>query len=661
MSNLPTVSIVIVNLNGKQLLRDCIKSIKRLDYPCDRLEVVVVDNGSTDGSVEFLHENYKSVKVIRNTKNEGFAKPSDDGVRAAKGDYVAFLNSDMRVEKDWLIELIRSLERNNAKCAGSVILNWDGKRLDFAGGGVNFLGLGYHNDFNRPMSEMEPLLTKDRELLFACGGAMIIERETFLFAGGFDGDYFAYFEDTDLGWRLNVLGFKVVLSVKSRVYHKHSATSKTIIKERIQYLFERNKLFTCYKNYGDDLFYKVFLPSLLLQIREAYIYSGIDGYNYNIENPGEFDNERVKIGQRAAMKLTALNEFAKSVAAMSKKREFIQKNRKISDEQIKMFMDKPFYSFPMDSGEYLNAEFDIVKAFGIDKELSNNLKTGVLFITGAKNGAETEKSKLRCRKLSEQLKVGDDFEVTIACPNGFESAYEKAVAYNNNDFTNLVEAVRNCTVVVLLGLLPCLNNELKNAISKKYVVADMASLCGGFSEEADGNTQKFRTLNEMSKIFNQTAEIADFYICESKEQNDCLLGIMAAQGVSAPVNLSENGETTAVVPSEEDNDRQNALTDFCRSPRHMHGRENEVNEEYVKLSGKADCSTEPHGSIRSQLAQIEKQQTEITRMLVSYKKLIKETHFSVGELKSWSQLMENRFFKLKHKLARFKIFRRFSD
>lgn len=657
MSNFPTVSIVIVNLNGKQLLRNCIKSIKRLDYPGEKLEVVVVDNGSTDGSVEFLHENYKSVKVIRNTKNEGFAKPSNDGARAAKGEYVAFLNSDMRVEKNWLIELMRSLERSNAKCAGSVILNWDGKRLDFAGGGVNFLGLGYHNDFNRPMSEMEPLLKNDRELLFACGGAMIVERETFLFAGGFDEDYFAYFEDTDLGWRLNILGCKTVLSVKSRVYHKHSATSKTIVKERIQYLFERNKLFTCYKNYGDDLFYKVFMPSLLLQIREAYIYSGIDGYNYDIKNPGQFDNEQVKIGQRAAMKLTALNEFAKSISSIGKKREFIQKNRKVPDEQIIKFMDKPFYTFPMDSGEFLSAEFDIVKAFGIDKKLSKKLKTNVLFITGTKSGTETEKSKFRCRKLSELLERSDDFEATIACPNGFENGYEKAVPYNINDFTHLMEAVRKSTVVVLLGLLPCLNNELKNAITKKHVVADMASLCGGFSEAAGDNAPKFRMLTEMSKAFNEISNAVDFYVCGSGAQNDCLLGIMASHGA---LDLEENGEVTAVV-TPEDTKKQNAFTDFCRSPHHMPGRENAGLAELENESGGTDINFQPHGSIRSQLARIEKQQAEIKHMLVSYRKLIKETHFSVGELKNWSLLMESRFFKLKHKLSHFKIFRHLSD
>ena len=142
MTEQPKVSVVIVNLNGKQHLPMCFKSLSRLDYPQDKLEVIVVDNGSTDGSVELIRNRYKRVKLIRNTTNEGFAKPSNDGARAAQGDFVAFLNNDMKVRPDWLKELVCSLARNQAQCAGSVILNWNGEQSDFVGGGINFSGWG---------------------------------------------------------------------------------------------------------------------------------------------------------------------------------------------------------------------------------------------------------------------------------------------------------------------------------------------------------------------------------------------------------------------------------------------------------------------------------------------------------------------------------------
>ncbi len=122
----PSVSIVIVNLNGLRHLDECFKSIQRLDYPKDKIEVILVDNGSQDDSVKFMQEKYRWVKIIRNTKNEGFAKPSNDGARAASGEYVAFLNNDMKVHRRWLSELVASIERNQAAGAGAVILNWNG-------------------------------------------------------------------------------------------------------------------------------------------------------------------------------------------------------------------------------------------------------------------------------------------------------------------------------------------------------------------------------------------------------------------------------------------------------------------------------------------------------------------------------------------------------
>lgn len=612
---LPKVSIVIANLNGKHHLRECFGSIKKLRYPSDKVEVVVVDNGSTDGSAEFISEGYGWVKLIRNSKNEGFAKPSNDGARAASGDCVAFLNNDMRVEPDWLIELIRSMERAGAMCAGSVILNWDGKYLDFAGGGVNFLGLGYQDDFARPMSEMEPLLKEDRELLFACGGSMIVDREAFLSAGGFDEDYFAYYEDADLGWRLNVLGYKTVLSVRSRVFHKHNSTSKTIRRERIQYLFERNKLYTCYKNYGDDLLNRVFFPSLLLGLRETYMESGIDGFNYNIKNPGAFDPDPVQLGGRAAMKLAAYNEFCENLPAMSAKRAFIQNNRREKDVEIAKLVGQPFIIFPSDSGEYLNAEYDVVKAFGMDKLLGHELKTRVLVVAGKKENAE------RGLALAGALSGETGLEVTAALPEGVKAA-GAAVAFGA-DPTALLEAVRTANVVVLAGPLPegvgPQREELTRAVGKKYVAADLQSLENGADPD---------------KAYSA---LADFYIRSEESEKE----------FSGP---EKSGDTAA-------------LAGFCRAPRHSKSRlETAIPfaEEETPAALMEDAAVDVDGaSISEQLRRIERREEELSQMMVAQKRLLKETRADVGELGSWSQLMERRFFKLKHKLGRIRFLRRF--
>lgn len=539
MEDFPKVSIVIVNLNGKHHLRECFNSILKLHYPKDKIEVVLVDNGSADGSVELVRSKFNWVKLICNTHNEGFAKPSNDGARAATGDLVAFINNDMRVQKDWLIELIKSMRNDNAKCAGSVILNWNGDLLDFAGGGINFQGLGFQADFKRPMREMEPKLTKDKELLFACGGAMIVDRELFLFAGGFDEDYFAYYEDVDLGWRLRVLGCKIVLSVKSRVYHKHNSTSKTITKERIQYLFERNKLYTCYKNYGKELFYKVFFPSLLLEIRETYLESEIDGFNYNIKNPGAFDKDPVHINHKAAMKLSALNEFIENISKTEKKRNFIQGNRKASDDEIVNLLSDPFLVFPKDTAEFLSSEYDIVKTFGIDKLLKNEMSCKILLISNDNVGEKMAGTGIRYWEVAKALAATHKFDVTLACPDSCDISYEgiNIITYTQKECGALLQAAKECTIVMFMGFVLDAIPDLKRIVDKKFVIIDIydpfvIETLEVFKDE-DRPIKNIRHMEATGSLDYQL-KLGDFFTCANEKQKDYWLGMLSEIGKVNP-------------------------------------------------------------------------------------------------------------------------------
>lgn len=201
----PQVSISVVNLNGKDYLGECLDSIKHLNYPSDKIEVIIVDNGSRDGSVEFINSNYPETRVIQNNKNMGFAFANNQAARAAKGEYVAFLNNDTRVDKDWLFELLRPIYRDKEVVAsGSKVLSIDGKKLDFVGSMINFEGKGFQIDYGVPEDKDKYHLYS--YLPFVNGGAMMVDCKVFLEAGGFDEDFFAYYEDVDFGWRLWVLG-----------------------------------------------------------------------------------------------------------------------------------------------------------------------------------------------------------------------------------------------------------------------------------------------------------------------------------------------------------------------------------------------------------------------------------------------------------------------
>ncbi|MBN2072639.1 MAG: glycosyltransferase family 2 protein, partial [Actinobacteria bacterium] len=144
----PLVSISIVNLNGEKYLKDCLESIYSLNYPADKIEVILVDNNSSDGSVGFVRSSYPGVKIIRNNRNNGFALANNQAAKAAGGEYMAFLNNDTRVDREWLIELLRPVYGSaDVVASGSKVLSMDGQSIDFVGGMINFEGKGFQVDY----------------------------------------------------------------------------------------------------------------------------------------------------------------------------------------------------------------------------------------------------------------------------------------------------------------------------------------------------------------------------------------------------------------------------------------------------------------------------------------------------------------------------------
>jgi len=272
-TNLPSVSIVVLNWNGKQHLQSCLGSLVALDYPESKLEIILCDNGSTDGSVDLVHRTFARVRVVALDRNYGFAEGNNRAARVAAGEWVGFLNNDMRVEPSWIKDLLSGAdERPNAVCLASRILNWDGSAVDFVGGGINFQGHGFQVDYGRPASEHD----RSRRLLFACGGAMLINREVFLNVGGFDEQFFAFFEDVDLGWRLNILGYDVWYVPGATALHRHHGTASRIEPHKLGVLYERNALAMIYKCFDDQNLAAALPAALLLLNERALLQSGID-------------------------------------------------------------------------------------------------------------------------------------------------------------------------------------------------------------------------------------------------------------------------------------------------------------------------------------------------------------------------------------------------
>lgn len=267
--NAPYVSVIVLNYNSMAHLPHSLTSLQQLAYPAGRLEIILADNASSDGSTEWVAANYPAVRIVQNGANLGFAAGNNAGVEAARGEWVIILNPDTRVRPDWLLELVRpALATPEIICVASRMLSWDGATIDFADAAINFIGWGCQPGYgSRRLDEF----TQEKEILFAVGGAMLVKRAVFLDAGGFDPDYFAYYEDVDLGWRLWLMGHKVAIAPQAVVYHRHHGSWDSVHDAQKWLLAERNTLFTIIKNYDDDSLARVLPAALLLALQRAYL------------------------------------------------------------------------------------------------------------------------------------------------------------------------------------------------------------------------------------------------------------------------------------------------------------------------------------------------------------------------------------------------------
>jgi GT2 family glycosyltransferase len=261
MTRQPRISVVVPNWDGRENLRVCLGSLQGLDYPSELVDVVVVDNGSEDGSTAMVRSAFPSVRLVTNDSNHGFAAACNEGARTASGAYVAFLNNDARVDSGWIGPLVDIMDREAEVAAvGSLVLDWSGRTIDFGRGGLTPIARGLQLDYGVPLARAPD---RPAEQLFANGAAMLVRRDLFLEVGGFDERFFAYYEDVDLGWRYWVQGWRVLLHPASRVYHHHHGTSRRLRQEQIDFLLTRNAIASAIKNVETDTLARL-LPILLL-------------------------------------------------------------------------------------------------------------------------------------------------------------------------------------------------------------------------------------------------------------------------------------------------------------------------------------------------------------------------------------------------------------
>ncbi len=294
----PLVSIIIVNYNGMRYIRECLASVLSQQYP--DYEVIVVDNASSDGSREFICDNYPTIKVLCMPQNVEFVKANNFGLQEAKGEYILLLNPDVWVPPDFLAKMVSTIQGASDTAVAAVACTIDtlGSLMRYAPVFFSVRGLIEGN----PIAIGKPVYC-----LAPCGAAAMYRRNAIEVLGEFlDEEFVSDWEDHDLGYRLNLAGFRCIHAPTIQVKHIGSAAYGITIKRQIR--IYRNMLLTYFKNMEWKNFLKAFLITML-STKPIFSFAGI---------------------------ISFVAKLATS-RTMWQKRRAIQKHRKLSDREIQLF------------------------------------------------------------------------------------------------------------------------------------------------------------------------------------------------------------------------------------------------------------------------------------------------------------------------------------
>jgi len=272
------LSIIIINWNTKKALLDCLSSVysntKNISY-----EVIIVDNASTDGSVEETKTKYSSINVINNERNLGFAASLNKGIKSAKSKYILSLNSDARVTEEALESMVMFMDDNRrVGIAGAQLINEDGNLQNSFDNIPNLITVLLNKKLFRLLFPSKYPSKKEQpdnpfEVESVVGACMIIRPEALVQTGLLDENYFVFLEETDLCLQMEKHGWKVMLLPDSKVYHMQGETKKQIlIPAKIEYLNSLYKFFRKNKSFPSYLLLRLLYPvRLLLQLDIAII------------------------------------------------------------------------------------------------------------------------------------------------------------------------------------------------------------------------------------------------------------------------------------------------------------------------------------------------------------------------------------------------------
>ena len=259
-----TVSVIIVNWNGRHHLETCLSALCKQTRPAD--EIIVVDNGSSDDSVAFVREHYPEVKLVETGENLGFSGGNIAGYAVSTGAYIVLLNNDTRPLEGFLEALVKSADaRAEVGVVAALMTDWEGGIIDTAGDGCSVTGRGYHLHKLEPVTPLE-----SKDVFSACAGAALYKREMLEKIGFLDPRFFMNVEDTDLSFRAQLGGWEVHFCAQAVVRHRISA-SQGATSGRSVFFNARNHLWCYLKCMPLPLMVK-YSPVLLVETLALWLY-----------------------------------------------------------------------------------------------------------------------------------------------------------------------------------------------------------------------------------------------------------------------------------------------------------------------------------------------------------------------------------------------------
>lgn len=329
--SLPLVSVVIVNWNGLRFLEDCLSSLFNQSYQA--FEVIMIDNGSTDGSVEFIRSNFPRTVIIENKENLGFAAANNQGIRAARGKYIATLNNDTKLDNNWLSSLV-NLAESSESCVGmwapKILSMKEPTKIDSVGGLLIYKD-GIARGRGRE-KEDKGQFDKVEEILFPSACSALYRKDMLDEVGYFDEDFFAYCEDTDLGLRGRLAGWKALSAPNAIVYHHYSGSTGKY-SEMKAFLVERNHLWLVLKIFPVSMWVLIPFYSLLRwTVQLTHIIRGKGATAQFVRD--------VSPAKIAFALLNAYISAIKGLPLILEKRRGIQKKRVVTNREVKNWFKK---------------------------------------------------------------------------------------------------------------------------------------------------------------------------------------------------------------------------------------------------------------------------------------------------------------------------------